>query len=78
LFDRTPFAWQKAVEWSEREEEFVKRAGFVLMAALAVHDKKSPEARFEQFFPIIFYDTKLVHLAWPAISRSPAVRQTFV
>ncbi len=53
LFDSTPFAYQKAFEWSEREEEFVKRAGFVLMAALSVHDKKSPDERFEQFFPII-------------------------
>jgi 3-methyladenine DNA glycosylase AlkD len=53
LFDRTPYAWDKAVEWSEREEEFVKRAGFVLMACLAVHDKKSPDARFESLLPII-------------------------
>jgi len=53
LFDRTPFAYKKAVEWSAREEEFVKRAGFVLMAALAVHDKKAPDEKFEQFFPII-------------------------
>jgi 3-methyladenine DNA glycosylase AlkD len=53
LFDRTPFAWDKAVQWSEREEEFVKRAGFVLMACLAVHDKKSPDARFESLLPII-------------------------
>ena len=53
LFDRTPFAWEKAVEWSEREAEFVKRAGFVLMAALAVHDKRSPDERFEIFLPIL-------------------------
>jgi len=53
LFDRTPFAWDKAVEWSEREEEFVKRAGFVLMAALASHDKRSEDMRFETFFPIL-------------------------
>jgi len=53
LFDRTPFAYQKALEWSAREEEFVKRAGFVLMAALSVHDKKAPDERFEQFFPVI-------------------------
>lgn len=32
LFDKTKFAYQKAVEWSGRKEEFVKRAGFVLMA----------------------------------------------
>lgn len=53
LFDRTPHAWDKAVQWSEREEEFVKRAGFTLMACLAVHDKKSPDARFESLLPII-------------------------
>ncbi|MFA4947692.1 MAG: DNA alkylation repair protein [Candidatus Krumholzibacteriia bacterium] len=53
LFDRTPFAWDKAVAWSARSGEFVKRAGFVLMAALAVHDKKAPDERFRKFFPLI-------------------------
>ena len=42
LFDRTPFAVDTAVAWSSREEEFVKRAAFALMAALAVHDKERP------------------------------------
>lgn len=41
LFDRTGFAYHKALEWSGREEEFVKRAGFALMAVLAFHDKKA-------------------------------------
>lgn len=49
LFDRTPFARAKALEWSRREEEFVKRAGFVLMAVLAVHDKKAPDKSFGPF-----------------------------
>jgi len=53
LFDRTPFTWAKAVAWSERDEEFVKRAGFSLMAVLAVHDKKAPDERFEALLPII-------------------------
>ncbi len=53
LFDRTPHAYRKAVEWSGRELEFVKRAGFVLMAALAVHDKKAGDERFEAFFSLI-------------------------
>jgi 3-methyladenine DNA glycosylase AlkD len=53
LFDRTPFAWKKAVAWSRRKEEFVKRAGFVLMAALAVHDKRAPDGRFLAFLPSI-------------------------
>jgi 3-methyladenine DNA glycosylase AlkD len=53
LFDRTPFAYQKAREWSSREEEFVKRAAFALMAALAIHDKKAPDHILENFFPVI-------------------------
>lgn len=53
LFDRTPFAYEKAVEWAVRKEEFVKRAGFVLMAALAVHDKKAQDEKFVRFLPFI-------------------------
>jgi 3-methyladenine DNA glycosylase AlkD len=53
LFDRTPFAYRKAIEWSERQEEFVKRAGFALMAYLAVHDKQAKDSAFTAFLPII-------------------------
>jgi 3-methyladenine DNA glycosylase AlkD len=53
LFDKTPFAWTKAIEWPSRKEEFVRRAGFVLMAALAVHDKKAPDKKFLPFFETI-------------------------
>jgi len=53
LFDKTPFAWKKAVKWCARKEEFVKRSGFVLMCALAVHDKKAKDKEFEKFFPLI-------------------------
>lgn len=53
LFCRTPFAYNKAVEWSRREAEFTKRAGFVLMAGLAVHDKKAPDNHLEAFLPLI-------------------------
>ena len=53
LFDRTPYAIQKALEYSRSEKEFVKRTGFVLMAEFAVHDKKAPDEAFTQFFPII-------------------------
>lgn len=53
LFDRTPFAYGKATDWSERDETFVKRAGFVLMAALAVHDKLSPDEPFCAFLRLI-------------------------
>ena len=47
LFRRSPPAWGKAVEWTARPELFVKRAGFALMAGLAVLDKQADDARFE-------------------------------
>ena len=53
FFDRTKFAYRKAKEWSSRKEEFVKRAGFVLMAGLAVHDKKAKDEPFINFLEII-------------------------
>lgn len=53
LFDRTPWAYAKAAAWSKREEEYVKRAGFSLMAYLAVHDKKAGDAKFRPFFGAI-------------------------
>lgn len=53
LFDKTPFAQRQAVFWSRRREEFVRRAGFVLMATLAVHDKSLPDTAFVKFFPLI-------------------------
>jgi 3-methyladenine DNA glycosylase AlkD len=53
LFRMAVDAHEKAVEWSSRDEEFVKRAGFVLMACLAVHDKKATDAEFLEFLPVI-------------------------
>src|SRR5712692_63774 len=53
LFDKTPFAVEKALEWSKREEEYEKRAGFVLMAELAVHNKTLPNQIFLKFLPVI-------------------------
>ena len=53
LFDQTKFAYQKAIDWSGRGEEFVKRAGFVLMAALSVHDKNASDKEFLKFLSII-------------------------
>jgi 3-methyladenine DNA glycosylase AlkD len=51
LFDKTPYAVSKALRWCKEKPEFVRRAGFVLMATLAVHDKKAPDRVFERFFP---------------------------
>ena len=53
LFKKTKFAYQKAVEWSSNDKEFVKRAAFVLMARLAVSHKQATDGQFEPFFPII-------------------------
>ena len=43
LWEKTPYAYDKAVEWSRRDEEFVKRAGFVLMARSVVGGKRTPD-----------------------------------
>lgn len=53
LFDRTPYAYTKAFEWAKDDREFVRRAGIVLMATLAVHDKKADDGVFEKFFPVL-------------------------
>ena len=54
LFDRTPFAVDLALEWPARPQgEFVRQAGFVLMAGLALHDKGLPDSEFMKFFPLM-------------------------
>jgi len=53
LFDKTTRAWEKAVEWSAREPEYEKRAGFVLMASLAIHEKNAPDENYLPFFEMI-------------------------
>jgi 3-methyladenine DNA glycosylase AlkD len=46
LWDRSPHAWTKVNEWSKRDEEFVKRAAFAMLASLTVHDKDAPDANY--------------------------------
>ncbi len=53
LFDLTAHAWAKAAEWAQREEEWVKRGGFALMAGLAVHDKRAEDRAFLRLLPLI-------------------------
>jgi 3-methyladenine DNA glycosylase AlkD len=53
LFEKNQLAWKKIVDWSEREEEFVKRTAFSLIACLAWHDKKASDEKFIELFPII-------------------------
>jgi 3-methyladenine DNA glycosylase AlkD len=53
LFEKNQLAWKKIVDWSEREEEFVKRTAFSLIACLAWHDKKASDEKFIELLPII-------------------------
>jgi len=53
LFEKNPLAWKKIMDWSERDEEFVKRAAFSLIACLAWHDKKAGDDRFVGLLPVI-------------------------
>jgi 3-methyladenine DNA glycosylase AlkD len=53
LFEKNQLAWKKIVDWSEREEEFVKRTAFSLIACLAWHDKKASDDKFIELLPAI-------------------------
>ena len=53
LFRKTVYADRKAREWCKREEEFVRRAGYVMIAMLAVSDKKADDEFFVKYFPLI-------------------------
>jgi 3-methyladenine DNA glycosylase AlkD len=53
LFDKTPMAWHKVQDWSQREQEYVKRAAYALIACLAWHDKGAPDEKFITLLPLI-------------------------
>jgi 3-methyladenine DNA glycosylase AlkD len=53
LFEKSQLAWKKIIDWSEREEEFVKRTAFSLIACLAWHDKKASDEKFVELLPVI-------------------------
>jgi 3-methyladenine DNA glycosylase AlkD len=53
LFERTPFARRKIRQWARREEEYVRRAAYALLACLAWHDKDAPDKVFTGFLPVI-------------------------
>ncbi len=53
LFEKVPLAVKKIKEWSQREEEFIKRTAYALIACLAWYDKEAPDQIFIKFFPII-------------------------
>lgn len=53
LFVRTSYAVEKAFEYTSSEKEFIKRAGFVLIAELQVHNKKIVDEELLKFLPVI-------------------------
>lgn len=53
LFDKSPLAWERARAWTRSPREFVRRAGYALIASLAGHDKAAPDAGFRAFLPVI-------------------------
>jgi 3-methyladenine DNA glycosylase AlkD len=53
LFDRSPHAWSRVEPWALSEKEFVRRAGFALLACLGVHDKAAGDEAFARCLPLI-------------------------
>ena len=87
LFDRTPHAWAKVAQWSDRHEEFEKRAAFALLWALTVHDRNAADASFAEGLRFIEraatdernFVKKAVNMALRAIGkRNPALNAAAV
>jgi 3-methyladenine DNA glycosylase AlkD len=87
LFPRTPHAWEMAVKWAGAKPEFVRRAGFAMMASLARQDMSSPDGRFESLFPLILsastddrnFVKKAVNWALRGIGkRNPRLRRSAI
>lgn len=53
LFTRTPLGWKKIRPWANSPKEFVRRAGFVLLAVFAWHDRESPDKVFTSYFSLL-------------------------
>jgi 3-methyladenine DNA glycosylase AlkD len=82
LFDRTSDRWEMVHAWATRDEEFVKRAAFALLWALALHDREPTDDPFSAALPLIepaATDTrhlvgKAVQMALSAVGRKrPAI-----
>ena len=53
LFDQVPHAFKKVKPWAVRKPEFERRAGFVLLACLALHDREAPDSAFAAHLPLV-------------------------
>jgi 3-methyladenine DNA glycosylase AlkD len=82
LFDRAPGRWTRPAAWSSEEAEFVRRAGFALIWALALHDRDAPDAAFVEALALIETAPddprplvrKAMDMALRAVGRRPGVR----
>jgi 3-methyladenine DNA glycosylase AlkD len=77
LFDRSPHAWQKVEQWSDRRDEFIKRAAFALLWGLTVHDKSADDDAFRSGLVLVeraasderHFVKKAVNMALRAIGK---------
>jgi 3-methyladenine DNA glycosylase AlkD len=53
LFENSSLAWKKVMDWSQREEEFTKRAAYALLACLAWHDRGAEDGKFIKLLPVV-------------------------
>ncbi len=80
LFARTDHAWEKVRAWTDREEEFVKRAGFALLWSLSVHARKAADSLFVEGLALIereanderHYVSKAINMALRAVGKRRA------
>lgn len=56
VLPKTPYAYEKIADWSTREREFEKRAGFATMVGIILN-RKVPDKDIEAFFPLIEQQT---------------------
>jgi len=87
LFDRSPHAFSKVDAWCAGRGEFVRRAGFALLASLALHDRGSDDTAYLERLPLVEqaaddernFVKKAVSWALRAIgSRNPQARAAAV
>ena len=53
LFDQSPHSWGRVDQWCRRKDEFVRRAGFALLASIALHDKSGEEAAYRKRLTLV-------------------------
>ena len=77
LYRRTAFRWEVVRPWAGEDAEFVRRAAFAMLWALAVHDKTAPDERFTEHFDLFRqhssdarnYISKAIDMALRAIGK---------